>query len=87
MLDGVDSDFELEVFEGGVLADGLEGGLEIVWCGVCRERFDYAPRRSLREIRAYGGEVLRLAGEESDCEIAVGGVGENSCYAGSLDEA
>ena len=87
MLDGVDSHFELEVFEGGMLADGLEGGLEVVWCCVCRECFDYAPRRSFRELRAHGGKVLRSASKESDCEIAVVGVGENSRYTGSLDEA
>jgi hypothetical protein len=84
MLDGVDCNFELEVFEGGVLTDGLEGIFEVGRLGVGGKGLNDRAWGGFREVGAHGGEVFGTAGEEGDCKVPVRGMGEDACDARSL---
>lgn len=84
MLDGIDCDFELQVFEGGVVADFLECVCDVCGHGVGAEGLDYAAGGGVREVGFYAGESVGVAGEEGDGEVAVGGVGQDAGYAGAL---
>lgn len=86
VLDAVDCDFEFEILEGAVRADGGEcfgqGGRR----GVGGEGVDDGGGRG----GFYGGgdlvEGVGAAGEEGDGEVAVGGGGEDARYACALEE-
>ena len=84
MLDRIDGHFKLEVFEGIVLPDFRKGFLQVGGRGVGCERLDNAVGAGLGEILLDLGEGGGVAGEESDGKIAMRGVREDTCYAGTL---
>ena len=65
-------------------ADGLKCGFKGCGCGVAGEAFNDAAGGGLGEVGLDGGEAFRTAGEEGDGEVAVGGMGEYSCYSCAL---
>ncbi len=75
MLDRVDSDFELQVFERGVVSNGLEGFLEVIGLGIGWKGLDNAAWRCCLQVGLYAQEILFVAGKQCYSKIAVFGVG------------
>jgi hypothetical protein len=64
-----DCNFELEVFEGGVLTNGLEGIFEVGRLGVGGKGLNDRAWGGFREVGAHGGEVSgRRATARFPCE-------------------
>jgi len=75
LLNGVDCDFELQVFERGVISDGLKGFLEVIGLGVGWKGLDNAAWRCYLQVGLYAQEILFVSGEQGYSKIAVFGVG------------
>jgi hypothetical protein len=74
VLNGIDCDFEFQIFERGVVADFLECVLDVGGRGVGAETLDCAAGGGVGKVGFYVGEGFWAAGEEGDGEVAVGGV-------------
>lgn len=84
VLDAVHGHAQLQIPEGGVVADGAEGARQPRGRGVGREGLDRAAGGGGAQRLGQLGQVVGVAGEEGDGVVAVGWVGEHAGYAGAL---
>ena len=77
VFDMEDSDFELQIFEGAVLADVREGGREFLGRGVGGESF-YGVGSGGAKFLGYRVQVFRIPSQDGDGKISVRRVCEDS---------